>query len=405
MINGSPAANLARVVDLMGGVTELVGPEDVVVLKPNVQWWNQGSVNLAALQTLVEITMEREGGFRGEVVIVENCHRGGQPWLSQSSGWTRSFNVNSGLDRIESMNDLTRSLKERYGDHFSTVHLVDIAAGNRRTYGPEDGTGYVYCDGTKGTPSLFFSNGASGNSERRTIATYPIFRTDRGTLVDFRNGVWANGSYTDRPVRFINIAGLNHHSTYCGMTSCIKNYMGLTDLSGGPNPSENGQLVENIYNFHTFPFDKWAEGPVPGMIGAEMAFFMDTVRKADLNIVTAEWVGLISRVDPPITRTRCVLASTDPVALDFHSSKYLLYPNSKVWFHDPERKNSPVRQYLEHASKGGAGTLNEGSVEVVSYDMKRGALQANGKTPVRGKFVLGSKIKPILKYLLFRFMP
>jgi hypothetical protein len=40
-------------------------------------------------------------------------------------------------------------------------------------------------------------------------------------------------------------------------------------------------------------------------------------RKADLNIISAEWTGLSSRTDPPIARTQAVLASIDPVALDY----------------------------------------------------------------------------------------
>ena len=138
-------------------------------------------------------------------------------------------------------------------------------------------------------------------------------------------------------LKFINFAALNHHSTYCGFTSLIKNYLGVSDLSGGPDPSNGGKLTDRYYNFHSFPFNKWAPGPQPGMIGAEVGVFLRTIRKADLNIVTAEWIGLADRIDPPVVRTRTILASTDPVALDYHSAKYVLYPNSLITFSRPGR--------------------------------------------------------------------
>jgi hypothetical protein len=135
---------------------------------------------------------------------------------------------------------------------------------------------------------------------------------------------------------------LNHHSTYCGATSAVKNYLGVTDLSGGPDPQDRGKLTDAYYNFHSFPFNKWAPGPAAGMLGAEVGVFMNAIRRADLNITTAEWTGLASRVDPPAARTRAVLASSDPVALDYHAFKYVLYPNSGIKVHNPDERR--VRQ-------------------------------------------------------------
>ncbi len=76
----------------MGGIRTLIGEHDVVVIKPNVQWWNQGAPNMLALKTLVDLIMERPGGFKGEVVIAENCHRGKTPW--NSAGWSDNFERN-----------------------------------------------------------------------------------------------------------------------------------------------------------------------------------------------------------------------------------------------------------------------------------------------------------------------
>ena len=109
-------------------------------------------------------------------------------------------------------------------------------------------------------PLISVNKGASGEAYRATIMTYPIFQTDRGTIIDLKNGVWEKGAYSDRSLRFINFCALNHHSTYCGFTSAIKNYLGVSDLSGGQDPNNNGRLTKEYYNFHSFPFNGWAEG-------------------------------------------------------------------------------------------------------------------------------------------------
>ena len=37
-MNGTPAENLAKVIELVGGIEKIVGSDDVVLIKPNVQW-------------------------------------------------------------------------------------------------------------------------------------------------------------------------------------------------------------------------------------------------------------------------------------------------------------------------------------------------------------------------------
>ena len=95
------------------------------------------------------------------------------------------------------------------------------------------------------------------------------------------------------------------------------------------------------------------------MIGAEIAVFMKTICKADLNIITAEWIGLSTRTDEPVARTRAVLACPDPVALDYHSAKYILYPNSGIKYHSPDLEQSPVHQYLKACAKHNGGEFDE----------------------------------------------
>ena len=400
-VNGSPNENVEKVVSLMGGVETLIDKDDIVVIKPNVQWWNQGAPNMGALYTFIQSIMERPGGFSGEVVIAENCHRGNRPW--QSAGWSHSFERNRSISDVQNYNELTQRLKSEFGDRYSTVHWVNVRYGAKRVYSPDEGVGYVFCDGSGGVPKLVFGNGASGDDFRETIMTYPIFKTDRGTVVDYKNGIWENGKYDNERLKFINFAALNHHSTYCGMTSLIKNYLGVSDLSGGPDPFNDGKLTEKYYNFHSFPFNKWAPGPQPGMIGAEIGVFLSTVRKADLHVVTADWIGLADRIEPPVARTRAVLASTDPVALDYHSAKYLLHANSGIRFHNPDAFDSPTHQYIKACADHGGGIFDERKVKLVSYDHKSKRMQSDDEAAVIGDKEWGSDPKALGKYLLMRY--
>jgi hypothetical protein len=300
VINGSPADNIAKMIELMGEIQSIIEPDDVVVIKPNVQWWNQGVPNLLALKTLVEMIMDRQGGFYGEVVLAENCHRGKQPWNSMSSGWKPIFERNADVEGINNYKDLTEHLKKAYGGRYSTVHWVNV---------------------------------------------------DRG----------------------------------------------------GPDSQNGGKLTDQYYNFHSFPFNKWAPGPNPGMIGAEVAVFMNTVRRADLNIITAEWVRLASRTEPPVARTRAILASTDPVALDSHSTKYVLFPNSKISVHNPDDPYSPMQQYLVKCAEHGGGEFDEAKVAVKSFDFKTGRFQKDDELVVMGEKEWGRNPKMILKYLALRY--
>ncbi len=401
VVNGHPSENMRKVLELMGGVEKLVAKDDVVVIKPNVQWWNQGAPNLAALKAFVDAVMARPGGFRGEVVLAENCHRGHEPW--KAAGWGQPFQWNADLPGVYNMKELSGHLKKRYGVRFSECHWLDLDAGGRRVHGPQEGTGYVYCDGTGRVPLLSVDNGVRRKGRRATIMTYPVFGTDRGTIIDFKNGVWERGACTNEPLFFVNFAALNHHSIYCGATSAVKNYMGISDLSGGPDPHKGGRLSKDFYNFHSFPFDEWGPGPTPGMLGAEIATFMNTVRRADLNITTAEWVGLSSRIEAPLVRTRAVLASTDPVALDYHGTKYLLHPNSRLSIHDPDDRGSPLHQYLAKCSELGGGVLNERLTAVKSWDFRTGRFQQEREFALVCKKYWGRGAKAILKYLYFKY--
>jgi len=102
---------------------------------------------------------------------------------------------------------------------------------------------------------------------------------------------------------------------------------------------------------------------------------MKTIRIADLNIITAEWVGWGSRTD--INRrshAKTILASTDPVALDYYASKYVLLPATKendktgkyIKMNDPDIENGRFHNFLSECNKQDVGTLDEEKMKIIS---------------------------------------
>ncbi|MBD3419288.1 MAG: DUF362 domain-containing protein [Chitinivibrionales bacterium] len=399
-VSGSPQENVAKTLELMGGVEHLFGRDDVIAIKPNCQQWNQGSPNLAAVEAFVDAIMNRTGGFSGDIVFVENNHRGSKPW--EYAGWKKGFERNSDIDGVYNYTELSNSLKKRYGDQFAVVHWIDVDGGSKKVTKPEDGPGYVMCDGKNGVPLLKMGNNREGELFREVIMSYPVFKTGRGAIVDYKHGVWENGKFSEREFKYINCAALNHHSEYCGPTSAVKNYFGVVDLSGGPDPHNGGIMTDNYYNFHSFPFDKWAKGPTPGMMGREVGMFLRTIRNPFLNFVTAEYIGVVDRIDPPVARTKCVLMSPDPVAMDYHTAKYILYPNSGIKKHNPDFKSGPFYADLKGCADESGMTLDEAFVDIKSYDHKARKLQNDDELVVRGEIDWSFTKKTFVKYLLFR---
>ena len=101
------------------------------------------------------------------------------------------------------------------------------------------------------------------------------------------------------------------------------------------------------------------------------------VRAPALNILDCIWVTQVRWAGYPpeyTTRLDQLLASVDPIALDYWAAKHLLYPIDDNTEHHPD-KYDPLRKHLIKArdvinSKGGIGghrvSLEESEIEVVS---------------------------------------
>jgi hypothetical protein len=140
--------------------------------------------------------------------------------------------------------------------------------------------------------------------------------------------------------------------------------MGVTDLSCG----WWGLEPEGYANVHACGSDYY-----PYAKAAPLAYFIKKIRKADLNFITAEWVGWGSRTDiNRATRMRTILAGTDPVSLDYYGAKHFVYPLSKNEdHHNPDNPKSSVAKFLLLAQTIlGEGAREEKYIKLHPYDFQ-----------------------------------
>ncbi len=151
----------------------------------------------------------------------------------------------------------------------------------------------------------------AADPETGIYVSYPKFRTQFGTYISFKNGVW-NGTGYEKRLKVINLPVLKSHRWY-GVTASLKHYMGVQ--------SEGENRPGGLANGHS----KVATGG--------MGTLMVETGLPTLNIIDAIWIN----ANPPpsslagpstpydrATRVNVLMASTDPVALDYWAAKHVL---------------------------------------------------------------------------------
>jgi len=384
-VGRKPADVTRRLLDSLGGIASLVGPDDIVIIKPNGQWWHQGMTNTDVMAEFIEQILAMPD-FEGEIVIVDNH----QSKERNSRAWTTDkrngrFNYN---ELVMYFNDRGFANVTKYHWHPAGANPTPLqmdGEGDSVIEHPSEGDGYIW-------PKDLHYTCPHGH---KTVLAYPVFTsTYSGTTVDLKDGAFRNGTYTGQPVKFFNFSALNHHSRYAGVTASIKNYMGVVDMSCGyPAPEPAGTfnthhvgasrmfrfLAKRRRQLEDLPWfwDIYLSQSVfrfrytGGVLGA----FMREIRRADLNIVTAITAGWGSRIDPDKAfRANTVLASTDPVALDYWAAANVLLPATKelsgddevlINLNDPTDESGPLRRFLEECRRELGGTTNPGLINVV----------------------------------------
>ena len=168
--NGSPTENVSQVIELAGGIQRFIDHDDVVVLKPNGQWPNQGYTHTECLKALIESILDRPGGFGGEIILIEHVHRDPTTAMSDSYCWNMaaSKRVNNWPD----MNylELIADFQSRGFANVTADPLYNSGQGNwEKVAGPA-----AVGAGKQGWVHASYTTAAN---ERTVELSYPILRS------------------------------------------------------------------------------------------------------------------------------------------------------------------------------------------------------------------------------------
>lgn len=288
--HGQPFYRSAEEDDLKGPAG-LIDAADVVLIKVNSQWDERGGTNTDLVKALIEALIAHPDGFRGEIVVADN---GQDQYGGAGSGGSLDWGRSNALDRGQSIQDVV--------DAFSGSHRVS-------TYLWDEITGNVVQEFAEGDPEDGYVVATKVINSTGTLVSYPKFTTPYGTQISFKYGVYVpeDDDYDVDRLKVLNVPVLKTHMIY-GVTACVKHYMGV--------PSD--RLTRGLgYRAH----DTVDEGG--------MGTLMAQTRVPALNILDAIWVNARPRDGPSssyasATEVGVVAASTDPVALDYWASKYIL---------------------------------------------------------------------------------
>jgi len=274
------------------GTNGLIAPDDVVLIKVNAQWKYRGCTNSDLVRGLVQRVLEHPQGFTGEVVIVENGQGRGSLACDTSSAYNGDTSVRANAqNESHSFLWLVGTL---FNDPRVSAFLLDPVRGS-----------FIGAD-----------DHASNGYRRFENLSYPCFTTAGGRRVELREGVWNGASHASN-LKLINVPVLKHHDTGGSeITGALKHMYGLVSMSDGQS------------NFRHY-----------AGLGETCGKMMASVHTPVLNIMDAIWVSHTALSGYPASATRrldTIVASQDPVALDFWTAKHVLYPVDNNARHHPE---------------------------------------------------------------------
>jgi uncharacterized protein (DUF362 family) len=270
----------------------LIAAGDVVLVKVNAQWKYRGCTNSDVVRGLIQCILEHPDGFTGEVVIIENGQGRGSLRCDTSSSYGGDASVRANA------NDESHSF----------IYLVEQVFNGRRVSA-------TLLDPIRST-FIGVDDHVTNGYRRLQNVSYPCFNTAGGRRVELFEGVWT-GSRHEQNLKLINVPVLKHHDTGGSeITGAVKHFYGLVSMSdGNSDPRHYATLGETCGR----------------MIAA--------VRPPALNVMDAIWVSHKALGGFPASatfRANQLLASQDPVALDYWSARSVLFPVDSNPRHSPD---------------------------------------------------------------------
>lgn len=321
----------------------LIHRDDVIIIKVNSQWDQRGGTNTDLLKEIIQVILGHPDGFIGEIIVADN---GQTQFGAQRSGGSLDWKENNAEDPSLSVQRVVDS----YSKSKVTTYLWDnITLTSVKEYSEGDmDDGYIVSQTSDPTTMIKVS--------------YPKFKTKFGTYVSFKMGIWnqEKKSYNDGKLKILNVPVLKTHGTY-GVTACVKHYMGVgSDKLGTGSHASVGR----------------------GGMGTEMA----QTRTPILNILDATWINANPRSGPrttyaAATKTNILMASRDPVAIDYWAVKHVLMQAARAVGHndlasiDPDDQTSGFGNWLrlsmqELQKAGHQATMNENQMNIYVQNLK-----------------------------------
>jgi hypothetical protein len=291
----------------------IVGPNDVVVVKINNQWGHMGYgngvgrlvTNNDVLKGLIWRIVQHPEGFNGEVVVAEN---------DQESGTDLNITPANAQDPNQSFQDAVdafRSLGYPVSLYnWATLNYNLISGGSIGDSGYPSGE---YAAGDTSDAYILLEDPAGAGTNE---LSYPKFQTANGNRVSMRYGVWDGSSYASDRLTFINLPVLKRHGM-AGATIAWKNLIGFTTTFDTETRYGDWDQMHDFYWGYTEGANRDY-----GLLGRDIAL----IRAPDLHLVDAIWVGYEDNYDGDAIRRDVLLVSTDPFAVDWYASEYVLFP-------------------------------------------------------------------------------
>ncbi len=362
--NGTPVTNVQTVISLAGGIERFVGYDDAVVLKPNGQWPLQGYTHTLCMKALIDVILDRPGGFGGEVVIAEHVHRDPVTALNGSYCW----NMSAGYNRTNNWPDMSyfELVDDYHTRGFANVNAIPLYDTGQGGFVAVTGPAGLGA-GQQGWVRSSYTTATNGRSVR---LSYPILRSPySGDLIDLRYGVWRDGAYTGQPVRLMLLPTLNNHGSfgsedYAGPTSALKCHLGVVDFTG-----------PGSYSLHGVGYNT----PIsPAAMGESVGHLITQILAPTFYMTCAEYTGYRGRTTTTAAQTKTVGLCVDPVTLDYWMCKYVMYPCAPTQtFMNPDNDFNLRRALLGCHSKG-VGTVTEAEMIVHLADLTADLIFADG---------------------------
>jgi hypothetical protein len=278
--------------------------DDVVVIKVNDQWNcstgddnRRAHTNVDMVKGVIYRIVQHPEGFTGAVIVADN----GQGVPAQLD----CADYNNAEDPRQSYQDVADAFAGQGYDvcTYTWDNVRDNFVSEYISGSVE--SGYVLIqDGTPGTDQL----------------SYPKFEVTCGLhtyQISMRYGLWNGATYDNARLKMINLPVVKRHGM-AGATIAVKNYIGF--LTTANREARFGDFTE-MHNF----FWGYESGSDYGLLGRQLAL----IRRADLNVVDAVWVNPVDgwHEEDSAVRDNILLASTDPFAVDYYTSAYVLVPH------------------------------------------------------------------------------